>query len=328
MRKVKTMGRRPTKQHQPDVVQDVPVIGSSPEAKRLRRAVKKLAKIDSNVFIIGETGTGKEFLARLIYQFSARQSGAFVEINCAALGKTIDEKDLYGEEVEGGQPKIGLLEKANKGILFLDNIGDMNMDYQDELIRVIRDRKLRRVGGKDTISLDMRIISTSDHDLTPEIDRGRLRKDLYYLLNALTLSIPPLRDRKQDIPELFSYFLKRVCEQEGREEPAIQSEIFESILEYEWKGNVRELENTVHNLVMMSPENELSPEFLPFRLKKHPLEFLEPRNLKGVISEIEIYLIKKALGKFGGNQVKAARLLGVPEATLRFKMKKYSIPRD
>lgn len=317
--------------NQVDVIQNEPIVGSSPEAKRLKRAVKKLAKIDSNIFIIGETGTGKEFVAQHIYQLSPRRNRTFVEINCSALGKTIDFKDLFGEDSEGDQAvmrKIGLLEKANKGVLYLDNIGDMSPEYQDEFLRIIRERSFRRVGGKENINVEMRIVSSSDRDLMPDIETTRFKKELYYLLNTLTLTILPIRDRKQDIPELFTYFLKKYCEEEGREIPAVQSEIFESILEYNWKGNVRELENTVQNLLMMSPEGELSPDFLPFKIKKHPLDFLEPRNLKGVISDIEIYLIKKALGKFGGNQVKAAKLLGIPEATLRFKMKKYAIPKE
>lgn len=311
--------------------EEEPIIGSSPEAKRLRRAVKKLAKMDDSVLIVGETGIGKEFIARHIFQLNRRYNNAFVKLNCAALGKTIDRKDLYGEDAEGDQAvmrSIGLLEKANRGILYLDNLGDMNSEYQNEFLRFLRDKMIRRVGSEASIAVDCRIICSSDRDLMPDVNASKFRKDLYFLLNSITLVIPPLKERKQDIPELFSYFLKKFCDQEGREEPAVQSEIFESILEYEWKGNVRELANTVQNLVMMSPEGELSAEFLPFRIKKHPFEFLEPRNLKRVISEIEVYLIKKALGKFGGNQVKAAKLLGIPEATLRFKMKKYSIPRE
>ena len=318
------MRTKTTKNQTPDIQDDL-IVGSSPEARRLRRAVKKLGKIDSNVLIVGETGTGKEFIARQIYNLSPRQNNAFVEINCAALGKTIDIKDLLGDESDGS---TGLLEKADKGILFLDNIGDMNSEYQDEFLRLLRERKFKKIDGRDNVEIEMRIISTSDTDLNHDIESGKFKKELYYLLNTLTLPIPPLRERKQDIPELFSYFLKKYCEEERKEEPAVQSEIFESILEYDWKGNVRELENTVKNLLMMSPEGELSPEFLPFRIKKHPLDFLEPRNLKGVISEIEVYLIKKALKKYGGNQVKAAKLLGVPEATLRFKMKKYAIPKE
>ncbi|MBC8180613.1 sigma-54-dependent Fis family transcriptional regulator [candidate division KSB1 bacterium] len=314
-----------------NVVEQEPIVGTSPEAKRLKRAVKKLAKIDSNVLIIGETGIGKELSARHIFELSTKFDNAFVKINCAGLGKTIDEKDLNGEDSEGDQAvmrSIGLLEKADNGVLFLDNIGDMNSEYQDEFLRIIRDKMVRRIGSDTSQKINLRVISTSDHDLLPEVESGRFRKELYYLLNELTLVIPSLRERKQDIPEFFSYFLKKFCEQEGREEPAVQSEVFESILEYKWKGNIRELENTVQNLVMMSPEGELSVDFLPFRIKKHHFDFLEPRNLKRVVSDLEIFLIKKALGKFGGNQVKAAKLLGVPEATLRFKMKKYAILRN
>ncbi|HDP99292.1 MAG TPA: sigma-54-dependent Fis family transcriptional regulator [bacterium] len=313
-------------------VQEEPIIGSSPETKRLRRAVKRLAKSNNNVLIVGETGVGKEFAARHIFQLiSHRYNKTFVKINCAALGKTIDQKDLFGENSEGDQAvmrSVGLLEKAHGGVLFLDNVNEMPLEFQQDFLRIIDDGMIRRIGSDESISIDMRVISTSAIDLLPDIETGRFNKELYYLLNTLTLVIPPLRDRKQDIPELFAYYLKKYCQQEGKEEPAVQSEIFESIMGYNWKGNIRELDNTVQNLVMMSPEGELSVEFLPFRIKKHPYEFLEPRNLKRVISEIEVFLIKKALVKYGGNQVKAAKLLGVPEATLRFKMKKYSIPKE
>jgi DNA-binding NtrC family response regulator len=311
-----------------DPLQIEPIIGNSPMAKSLQRAVKRLANIDNNVFIFGETGTGKEYISRHIYLQSHRQKRNFVVVECSALGKTVNYKELFGEGLEGDQAvirNIGLLERANKGVLYLNNVVDMSTEFQDELLRIIRDKKFRRVNGTENINLDLRIISASNRDLKQDLVSGRFKKDLFFLLNTFTLYIPPLKERKQDIPELFTYFLKKFCDQEGREEPAVPAEIFESILEYEWKGNIGELESTVHNLLMMSPPDELSSEYLPFRIKKHPLDFLEPRNLKGTISEIETYLIRKALKKFKGNQVKAAKLLGVPEATLRFKMKKHSI---
>jgi len=314
---------------QVDPLQIEPIIGTSPTARNIQRVVKRLADIDNNVFIFGEIGTGKEYISRHIYLQGQRQKRNFVVVDCSALGKTINEKELFGEGLEGDQAvmrNIGLLEKANKGILYLNNIGDMNIEFQDELLRLCRDKKFRRVNGAENINLDLRIISASNRDLKPDLETGRFKKDLFFLLNTFTLYVPPLRERKQDIPELFSYFVKKFCEQENREEPAVPAEIFESVLEYEWKGNIGELESTVHNLLMMSSPDELSPEYLPFRIKKHPLNFLEPRNLKGTIAEIETYIIKKALKKVEGNQVKAAKLLGVPEATLRFKMKKHSIP--
>ena len=311
-----------------DTIQEAAIIGNSPVTKNLKRAVKRLASNDKNAFIFGEKGTGKEHIAQQIYLKSSQQKRNFVTINCAEIGKTITYKELFGEGSEGNQAvrrNVGLLEKANHGVLFLSNIGDLSPDFQDELLRLLRDKKFRLVNETENIDLNLRIFSSSDRDLKQEIESGRFRKDLFYLLNTYTLYVPPLRERKQDIPELFAYFMKKFCKQEGREEPAVPAEIFESILEYEWKGNVGELESTVENLLMMSPSDELSAEYLPFRIKKHPLDFLEPRNLKGTISEIETYLIRKALKKFEGNQVKAAKLLGVPEATLRFKMKKHSI---
>jgi|GEM_PF-307729 len=305
-----------------------PILGSSPMAKSLNRAVVKLAENDNNIFIFGEKGTGKEFIARQIYMQSARRKHNFVVIDCAALGKTIASKELYGvagEVDQAGEPVLGLLEQANHGVLYLKNLDHMSSEYQEEFLRIIRYNAIRRLNSEENITLDLRIFAASDRELKHDMEMGRFKKELYYLLNTFTLYIPPLRERKQDIPELFAYFMKRVCAELGREEPAVPSEIFESLLDYEWKGNIGELESTVQTLVQMSPKDRLSPEFLPFRIRKHPLDILEPINLKGIISDIETFLIKKALRKFDGNQVKAAKLLGVPEATLRFKMKKHSI---
>ncbi|MFQ5676555.1 MAG: sigma 54-interacting transcriptional regulator [bacterium] len=306
-------------------------LGNSPEAKHINRAIKKFSKVDSSVLLVGETGVGKEYVAQKIHLLSSRKSRPFVTINCSALGYTIDKHEFFGEETEANgtiQRTIGLLEKANGGVLFLDYINEVPAEFQFDLLQVIREKRFRRIGGKENIALDVRIVSACNHDIENDIETGKFRKDLYYLLKTLSINVPTLRDRKQDIPELFIYFLKKYCFENNIEIPAVPAEIFESILEYDWKGNIRELRDCVENLVMMSPEGELSTEFLPFEIKRHPLDFLEVKNLKGVISEVETHLIKKALGKFAGNQVKAARLLGIPEATLRFKMKKYAIPRD
>ncbi len=305
--------------------------GNSPEAKRINRAIKKFSKVDNNILIVGDTGTGKEFTARNIHALSSRQSRPFVVLNCSALGYTLDKRDIFGEETEHAgtiQRTIGLLEKANRGVLYLDNLNETPEEYQLELLHVLKEKKFRRIGGTENIDLDVRIISGCNENIETQLDAGDFRKDLYYQLKSLSINIPSLKDRKQDIPELFIYFLKKYCKENDQEIPAVPAEIFESILEYEWRGNIRELKNCVENLVMMSPNGDLSTDFLPFEIKRHPLDFLEVRNLKGVISEVETYLIKKALGKFAGNQVKAARLLGIPEATLRFKMKKYAIPKD
>ncbi len=306
-------------------------IGNSPESKKINRAIKKFSKVESNILIAGDTGTGKEFIARQIHALSSTKNRPFVVLNCSALGITIDNKELFGEETakDGSiQRTLGIIECANRGTLYLKNTEEMPTPFQFELLQVFREKKFRRIGGKESIALEVRIISANVADLAKDIESGKFRKDLYYLLNTLSIKVSSLKERRQDIPELFIFFLKKYCSENGLEIPAVPAEIFESILEYEWKGNIRELKNCVENLVMMSPEGELATEFLPFEIKRHPLDFLEVRNLKGVISEVETYLIKKALLKFAGNQVKAAKLLGIPEATLRFKMKKYAIPKD
>ncbi|MCG8605839.1 sigma 54-interacting transcriptional regulator [bacterium] len=306
-------------------------IGSSPQAKRIRRAIKKFSKVNNNILIIGDTGTGKKLVASQIHTLGRRKNRPFVNLNCSALGITTNQKDLFGEEKEDSgtiQRTIGILERANRGILYLENVGEMSPEFQFELLQVFKEGKFRRIGGQENISLDVRILASNHEDLEPAVEAGEFRKDLYYELNSLFINLPTLKEIKQDIPELFIYLLKRYCRTNNLEIPAVPAEMFESILEYDWKGNVLELKNCVDNLVMMSPDGQLSTEFLPFEIKRHPLDFLEVSNLKGVISDVETHLIKKALGKFAGNQVKAARLLGIPEATLRFKMKKYAIPRD
>ena len=313
------------------LVEEDQFAGNSPEAKRINRAIKKFARVSSNLMFFGESGTGKEFTARRIHALSIRRTRPFVVLNCSALGETIDKEDLFGQESrdEGTIKRtIGLLEKANGGSLFLDNLTDMPADFQFEFLRIIQEKKIRRIGGIENIALDLRIMSALKHDLEQDYDFGDFRKELYFQLKSLTIGLPALSERRQDIPELFLHFLKKYCQENQLEIPAVPAEIFESILEYEWKGNIRELRNCVENTVMMSPGGELSTSYMPFEIKRHPLDSLEVRDLTGVISEVETYLIRKALSKFAGNQVKAAKLLGIPEATLRFKMKKYAISKN
>ncbi len=304
--------------------------GASPETRRINRSIREFAKVDRNVLIVGDVGVGKDFAARRIHALSSRKNQPFVVLNCSALGHTVEKRELYGEAVEAAgsiRRSIGLLERANRGTLYLDHVDETPSEYQSQLLHILQERKFRRIGGTENIQLDVRVISSSSPEIDTLVEKRKLRKDLYYLLKPLSISIPPLKDRKQDIPELLLFFLKKYCVENDKEIPAVPAEIFESILEYEWKGNVRELRDCVENLVMMSNNGELAAEYLPFEIKRHPLDSLEVKNLNHVISEVEKHLIKKALGKYAGNQVKAARLLGIPEATLRFKIKKYDIPK-
>lgn len=311
-------------------LKDEVLVGTSPEARRINRAIRAFADVDKNVLLVGETGTGKDYTARRIHDLSNRRNRAFVALNCAALDQTIFEKELYGEESETNgaiRRVLGLLERANHGTLYLDHLTATPPQYQFQLLQIIRDRKFRRDGGTENISVDVRFISSCSPEVERKIERREFSKDLYYLLKPLSISIPPLDARKQDIPEFLLHFLKKYCVENELDIPAVPAEIFESILEYEWGGNIAELKNCVENLVMMSHNGELAAEYLPFEVKRHPLDSLEVQNLTHVISDVETHLIKKALGKYAGNQVKAARLLGIPEATLRFKIKKYAIPK-
>ncbi len=309
---------------------DEVLVGTSPEARRINRAVRAFAEVDKNVLLVGDTGTGKDFTARRIHDLSSRSGRAFVALNCAAVGQTIFEKELFGEELESNgaiRRVLGLLERANHGTLYLDHVTATPTKFQFQLLQIVRERMFRRDGGQDNILLDVRFISSCPPSVESMVEQREFSKDLYYLLKPLSISIPPLKARKQDIPEFLLHFLKQYCVENELDVPAVPAEIFESILEYEWGGNIAELKNCVENLVMMSHNGELSSEYLPFEVKRHPLDNLEVENLTGVISEVETHLIKKALGKYAGNQVKAARLLGIPEATLRFKIKKYAIPK-
>lgn len=304
-------------------------IGTSPEAKHVNRAIDKFARVDDNVLLIGNAGTGKKVCARNIHLRSRRRKSSFVILNCSALGITIDRKAFLGsEDVGTGSKNItrGILDKAHEGTLYLENLTEIPPKYQSEKLRIIEEKKFRRVGGQKNIMLNVRFMSSCKPDMEAEIREGRFRKGLYYLLSELWIPLPRLTKRKQDIPELLLYFLKRYCKLHNLEIPAIPAEIFVAVMEYEWEGNTRELQDCIHNLVKMSPPGKLSTKYLPFETRRHPLDFIEVMNMNRVISEVETYLIKKALGKYGGSQVKAARLLGIPVVTLHYRIKKHSIP--
>lgn len=302
------------------------IIGQSPQIMNIKRMIKDIAKTNENALIIGEVGSGKKFVAHEIHQRSTQKRKSFIVLNCSAVGDTITDTDIYGEHLEhprGIQRKIGLLEQANRGILFLENIDELEPEFQHKFFNVLKENKFRRPGEDTSVEVDLRVFAaTSDEKL---LKKDTFRKDFLSILNTFTVQIPPLRSHRQDIPVLFTHFLEQYCEELNREIPPVSSDIFESLMEYEWSGNVHELKKTVRNLVHMSPEGELSIHYLPFEIKKHPFEFLEGQELPEAVGELEKYLIKKALGRFAGNQSRAAHALNVSETTLRYKMRKYSL---
>jgi len=295
---------------------------------KTKRLIREIAKTDENALIVGEAGTGKKQVAYEIHQRSRQKNRPFVVLNCTAVGDTVTDADLFGQKIDGPrgiERKIGLVEQAKRGILYLENVDELKSEYQQKFYSILKERKFQKFDEKKLVDVDFRVIAASTDESLPKSDT--FRRDFLSMLDKFVISIPPLRKRKQDIPYLFSNFLQQYCEEFNHAIPTVPAELFESLMEYEWRGNVQELQNAVRNLVLMSPEGELSIEYLPFEVKRHPFEFLEDRDLPEAVGEVEKYLIKKSLRKFAGNQTKAARVLRVSEAALRYKMKKYGLSR-
>ncbi len=235
----------------------VALIGESPAMKRLKAAIGTAASSHSRVLIAGENGTGKEVVARLIHAQSPRAAGPFVDVNCAAIPETLIESELFGHErgafTGATTMKRGRFEDADGGTLFLDEVGDMSLVTQAKVLRVLQEQRFTRVGGTRTIEVDVRVISASNKRLTDEIARGAFREDLFYRLNVIPLSVPPLRERSEDIPLLAEHFLRAIAAEQGLKPKALHAETLDALMHYAWPGNVRELRNTIERLLIMVP---------------------------------------------------------------------------
>ncbi|WP_206202415.1 sigma-54-dependent Fis family transcriptional regulator [Thermodesulfobacterium sp. TA1] len=328
----------------------------NPVMKEVYRLAKKVAPSSSTVLILGESGTGKEVLAKYIH-FNSKRQGPFVAINCAAIPEELLEAELFGYE-KGAftgaiKTKPGKFEIANKGTLFLDEIGDLSAKLQAKLLRVLQERQVERLGGEHSIKVDVRIIAATNKDLEKEVKAGRFREDLFYRLNVIPIKLPPLRERKEDIPLLVNFFLQKVCEREGVQVKRLSEETLQRLLAYHWPGNVRELENLVERLVVLVDKEVIEPEDLsyPFgtsftseedKLLKETLSLyttissnqngitlpeLTERgvDLNNLIKEIELFYLKKALEKTSGVKTKAAKLLNLNRTTFIEKLKKYNL---
>lgn len=303
-------------------------VGQSPQSTKIKKLIREVAKTNDHALLVGEVGSGKQHTAFEIHKRSKQKNRPFVVLNCTAVGDTITEGDILGQISEGQlgvERKIGILEQAHKGILYLENVQDMPSEFQQKLFNIIKEGRFQKPGDRRFTEVTLRVFAAST-DL--EINKSKtFRQDFLVLLSSFVIPIPRLNERKQDIPFLFTYFIEEYCKEYNRELPAVPAELFESMMEYQWRGNVRELKNAIRNIVMMSPEGTLSVEYLPFEVKHHPYENLVGKELPDAISEVEGYLIKRALSRFAGNQTKAAHALNVSEAALRYKMKKYGLTR-
>jgi len=331
------------------------IVGSSPKMQEIYKLVGQISQSDITVLLRGESGTGKELLARAIYHHSLRASQPFLPINCAAIPDTLLESELFGHE-KGSftgaiSRRIGKLEQCQGGTVFLDEIGDMSLPTQAKLLRVLQERTFERLGGMETLKVDVRFIVATNKDLEAAIANGQFREDLYYRLNVVSITLPPLRDRKEDIPDLVSYLLKKFNQELKKRASGISPGAMKKILAYGWPGNVRQLDNVLKRaMVLCQGEWVLEDQLVLEKawekaaeeepLGKKPLEnlidilFEELSKTPGtsqetdMISVIEKGLILRALQKTRGNQLRAAQLLGMNRSTLRGKMEKYHIKKE
>lgn len=303
------------------------MIGRSKSMKNVLELVKSIAPKNVNILLTGETGSGKEMVANLIHHNSPRASGPFIKMNCAAFSEGVLESELFGHE-KGAftgaiTTRVGRFELANNGTIFLDEIGDIPPGTQIKLLRVLQERELERVGGNKTIKLNVRVIAATNQDLKHLIHEKKFREDLYYRLNVVNITLPPLRDRKDDIPPLVSHFIAKFNEEKEYHIKGITREAMQMLLNYKWPGNVRELENTVESAMALSEKHIIEPKFLPSFLlfsQTQKGDFYQiPQDLK--LNEIEMEIIKIALERTGNNKTRAAAMLGIGLRTLQRKVK-------
>lgn len=304
---------------------DLKIIGESKAIRDVLSTVARVAKTDSTVLIRGDSGTGKELVARAIHTLSDRASRNFISLSCAAIPETLLESELFGYEkgafTGATRRKEGRFELADEGTLFLDEIGDLSLETQVKLLRVIETQEFERLGGKETIKVSVRIISATNQDLERKIKEKSFREDLYYRLNVVSILIPPLRERKEDILPLVEHFIQKYNQKTGKKIQGITTEAKDILLSYPWPGNIRELENVIERAIVLSRGEAIDKTDLAYlsiqKAEQYPSDF----SLK----ELEKSQILKVLEKTGGNLTQAAELLGIHRNTLRLKMKEYGI---
>jgi transcriptional regulator with PAS, ATPase and Fis domain len=292
----------------------------------------RVAASRATVLLQGESGTGKELFARLIHQLSPRSTRPIIAVNCGALHENLLESELFGHEkgafTGATARRIGRFEEADGGTLFLDEIGELSPPVQVKLLRFLQEHEFQRLGGNQTLRTDVRVISATNRDLEQRVKEGAFREDLFYRLNVVMISIPPLRERKEDIPELIDYFLKRYADENGKKVSGLSSEAQDVLLKHDYPGNVRELENIIERAVVIAREEVIFTEDLPFRdLPDGEPEARQSEEglLRGSVEELEKRLIVEAMEKAGDHQSRAADLLGISERMLRYKLKKYGL---
>ncbi|MBN1350210.1 sigma-54-dependent Fis family transcriptional regulator [candidate division KSB1 bacterium] len=308
------------------------IVGDSSAMNKIYAVLSKVALTDSSVIIYGESGTGKELVARAIHKASARKRQPFIRVNCGALPENLLESELFGHErgafTGALKRKKGRFELANHGTIFLDEIGDISASTQLRLLRVLQEREFELVGGESTVSVDVRVIAATNKDLKALVSDGKFREDLYYRLHIIPITIPPLRERKDDIPVLITHFLKKLSVELHKPNLKLEADALQALAGYDWPGNVRELENILERAAVLCEHQCIRLSDIPplheEGLMNHP-SLLEGDSLElnSTLGRIEKQFIEKALEKSNGNKTKAAQLLGIKTSALYYKLEKY-----
>lgn len=313
------------------------IVAQSDAMREIFETVKRLASFNTTVLITGESGTGKELLARAIHHNSPRRGCPFVAINCGAIPETLMESELFGHRkgafTDATRDKKGLFEEATGGTLFLDEIGELPLHLQVKILRALQEQEIRRVGDEVPIAIDVRIIAATLRNLEDDVTSGRFRDDLYYRLNVVSIHIPPLRERPEDIEILAHNFIKKHSRRLGLEAKELAPDALRCLMEYSWKGNVRELENCIERALVLSDEVQIVPEALPPHIgganakASEALPFVDDGNLsiKQKTRELEIALIQRALKVTNGNRTRAAKILEISHRALLYKLKEYQL---
>jgi DNA-binding NtrC family response regulator len=298
------------------------LIGSSHALEKTLKHARAVANTSATVLIIGENGTGKEMLARAIHEESPRAAGPFIAVSCAALPESLIESELFGHErgafTSATNARMGRFELADGGTLFLDEIVELTPTVQVKLLRVLQERTFERVGGTKTINVDIRLVAASNRDLETEVQGEKFRRDLFYRLNVVPLTLPPLRERREDIPGLAAHFAAKAADKHGRNIPQLGAALVDALQEYDWPGNVRELENLMERLVLLDREPTLGLSFLPGKMLKGVVAPGTPneKTFEGAVTALKQRLIVDALEAEGGNKVAAAKRLGISRSYL------------
>lgn len=318
-------------------LEDFDIVGESESMNKVFKMVEKVAPTDSTVYIYGESGTGKELVARAIHEASTRKGGPFIRVNCSALAETLLESELFGHEkgafTGAHKRRLGRFELADGGTIFLDEIGDVSPSIQLKLLRVLQERAFERVGGEDTVEVDVRVITATNKDIKEQVEKGKFREDLFYRLHIIPITLPALRERHSDIDLLVDHFIAKLAGRTRSRVDGVAADAMGALRAYKWPGNVRELENVIEHALVFAEGDKIRLADLPAAItgmkNQNMLEIPQgERSLPEILEDLEKQLILRAYDKAEGVKTETARLLGIKTSALYYKLEKYGIDQN